>query len=471
MELDNKYTILAVDDAKDTLMLLDFDLSAEGYQVITATSGEECLATVLKDNREECNSGIANASGIDLILLDLYMPSMSGLQTLEAIKGNPSTHDIPVIMLSASNDENEIVDALELGADDYVTKPYIAKVLLARIKTSLRLMTKSRELEILAKTDFLTKLNNRANFYELSTKVINQSRRNSQNLVVAMFDIDFFKQVNDNYGHDVGDKVLVEFAQILLSSFRNYDVVSRIGGEEFAVCMPCTKINEAMIVCERLRKRIEAHKIHIESDPEHPLSITVSIGLTPELFEDSSQSGVDTDSLLKLADQALYQAKSSGRNTIVNSDDVQINTIEGAPSEDVVNEQNQLDSNLNFGEADKNFPGIDFSVGLVNVLNDEALLKEILVLFYEDHNQDGEKLIAALNESDFKEVKHLAHTLKGVACSIGAMTLFEHTKMLDNAVNEGEFEKIEGLFKEAVEPELLKVITGIKNYIDQQTAS
>ena len=134
MNTNKTYNILAVDDAKDTLMLLDFDLVEEGYQVFTAESGELAFA-VLEDE------------SIDLILLDMYMPGMSGLVMLQKLKAHLDFVNTPVIMLSASDDEDQIVAALEFGADDYVTKPYIPKVLLARIRTSLRLLEKTLELE------------------------------------------------------------------------------------------------------------------------------------------------------------------------------------------------------------------------------------------------------------------------------------------------------------------------------------
>ena len=142
MNTDKTYQILAVDDAKDTLMLLDFDLAEEGYQVFTAESGEIAFE-------------VLEEQAIDLILLDMYMPGISGLAMLQKLKSHSAFMSIPVIMLSASDDEDQIVAALEFGADDYVTKPYIPKVLLARIRTSLRLLEKTLELESLAKTDFL----------------------------------------------------------------------------------------------------------------------------------------------------------------------------------------------------------------------------------------------------------------------------------------------------------------------------
>ena len=466
---ENKQIILAIDDAKDTLMLLDFDLSDAGYHIITATSGEQALSLFESGMmiNGETNKNIAIPSQVELILLDMYMPNMSGLEALKILKSQPNTRDIPIIMLSASNDEDEIVEALELGADDYVTKPYIAKVLLARIKTSLRLLAKTKELEVLAKTDFLTALNNRATFYELTSKSISQCKRSKQSLVVAMFDIDWFKRVNDDFGHDVGDLVLVEFAKILALSFRDYDVVARIGGEEFAVCMPNTFLNDAMVVFERFRKRIESHQVVIEHSKQENISVTVSIGVTAKVFN-NTDGQVCVDALLKLADQALYYAKDNGRNNVVSTD-----SMVQLENEVLMDRESFPDDNLqSFSKKDiesiksQSFPGIDLAVGLANVLEDESLFCEILDLFYQDHSEDGEKLKAALLTGDIKSAKHLIHTLKGVSCSIGAMNLFEQSKIFDTAINDGETLTFEFLLEQGVLPELNKVVAGIKDQLN-----
>jgi len=484
MDKENKQTILAIDDAKDTLMLLDFDLSDAGYQVITATSAERAFLIIEEGNATDAHQNDCSITSpqIDLILLDMYMPKMSGLQTLYRLKSQSRTRDIPIIMLSASDDEDEIVEALELGADDYVTKPYIAKVLLARIKTSLRLLAKTKELELLAKTDFLTSLNNRATFYELTSKAISQCKRNEQSLIVAMFDIDWFKNINDDFGHDIGDLVLVEFAKILTLSFRDYDVVARIGGEEFAVCMPNTLINDAMTVCERFRKRIESHKVIIEHSKQAETSVTVSIGVASKIF-DNKDGQVCVDVLLKLADQALYSAKNNGRNNVVSTDAIDHidETLEIRVDDNFTGESLQLEDEISDnGNSYKDgciassvnnkvnrikedsVPGIDFAIGLANVLEDESLFREILMLFYQDHSLDGEKLKVALLTDDIKKAKHLIHTLKGVACSIGAMNLFEQSKILDTAINDNETLTFDFLFEQGVLPELNKVVSGIQ---------
>jgi diguanylate cyclase (GGDEF)-like protein len=449
MTLEQDYKILVVDDAKDTQMLLDFDLSAAGYQVTCCDSGEEALA-------------LLKTAEIALILLDMYMPGLSGLETLVKIKGETLTAEIPVIMLSASTDEDEVVAALELGAGDYVIKPYVAKVLLARMRTAIRLKEKTAQLEYLAKTDFLTGINNRGSFFELSSNAIGLSDRAGQPLVVAMLDIDYFKQVNDNYGHDAGDQVLRAFSLGMVGVFRGYDIIGRVGGEEFAVCLPNTNITDANIACERMRSYIEKTSVRIISDDdvELDINITVSIGLV------LAQNEILTiDELLKQADRALYYAKEHGRNQVVDASIIASSTIEEDDGlvVDLINadKDNLLEENQNM----VNYDGIEFDVGVKNVLGDKALFKEILVMFYQDHHLDGEKLKTAIESKDIASAKHLAHTLKGVACSVGAMDLFEATKALDIAINDNNHDDIDGLYSQ-LSPELNRVMKGIALQLD-----
>ena len=452
MILDKEYRILVVDDAKDTQLLLEFDLGAAGYQVTSCDSGEESLV-------------LLDTLAIDLILLDMYMPGLYGLETLTKIKAQAKSAQIPVIMLSASTDEDEVVASLELGAGDYVIKPYVAKVLLARIRTAIRLKEKTAQLEYLAKTDFLTSMNNRGSFFELSSNAISLANRAEQPLVVAMFDIDLFKQVNDNFGHDAGDQVLRVFGQNMTEVFRDYDIVGRIGGEEFAVCLPNTSSGDAYIACERLRQQVEQQRINItNTDSKNiKINITVSVGLV--LADDDY---LTIDELLKQADSALYFAKENGRNQVVDVGTL-IHLVEAEVENDLIRASLIATDNI-LSVADSNaivvnYDGIDFDIGVNNVLGDKDLFKEILVMFYQDHHLDGQKLQRAIQKKDIETAKHIAHTLKGVACSVGAMDLFEATKALDIAINDDQQDDFVGLFS-LLSPELSRVMKGIELHLD-----
>lgn len=424
------YKILVVDDAKDSIMLLNFDLSAAGYKVISASSGDQALL-------------LLQSESVDLILLDMYMPGRSGLATLQHLKSETSTVNIPVIMLSSADGEDDIVNALEFGVDDYVTKPYIAKVLLARIRTSLRIMEKNRELEILACTDHLTTINNRRHFYDLAEKVISQSKRNGQEVVVAMFDIDDFKLVNDHYGHESGDNVLIDFAGLMRTTFRDYDVLGRVGGEEFAVCMPDVSVELALKACERLRQAVEEHQVPIVLPAQlqaKNISVTVSIGLASARAE-----MLDLTGLLRRADKSLYRAKQNGRNRIIAATALTQESIIADP------QQQQQAVHL---------PGIEEAEGIKNVLGDRAIFNEILQMFYEDHHDDKDKLAQALESHDYQQAKHIAHTLKGVSSSVGAMDLFKRAQKLDIALREGDIDSYPALLNE-LRQEMCRVMQGI----------
>jgi diguanylate cyclase (GGDEF)-like protein len=445
-----EHTILVVDDAKDTQLLLDFDLTKAGYKVLCCDSGEEALLRI-------------ESSDIDLILLDMYMPGLSGLQTLEKIKAEERHLNTSIIMLSASNDEDEVVSALELGAADYVVKPYIAKILLARIRTAIKLKEKTEQLEYLAKTDFLTGIHNRGSFFDLSTHAINLSNRAGQPLVIAMLDIDHFKRVNDNYGHDAGDKVLVEFVACLTENFREYDILGRVGGEEFGVCLPNTTIEDAYSVCERLREQVERLIVLAGDNNEQRVKTTVSIGLAA-----AQGDFLSIDHLLKQADNALYYAKEHGRNRVIDSAILsETSDIKSIHQNDYLPAQltkiNTTDeSKRGLEQKMVNIEGIDHSVGLNNVLGDEDLFKEILVMFYQDHSQDASKLKQAIDSEDMKSIKHIAHTLKGVSCSVGAMELFEKAKQLDSVVTDNKIDLFQSALTDLI-PIFDCVMSSIKN--------
>jgi diguanylate cyclase (GGDEF)-like protein len=299
--------ILVVDDIEDNRRLLEFDLEDDDHRVLLAASGVEALS-------------ILDAERVDLMLLDVNMPGMSGTDVLRELKKDPLKSQLPVIMVTANDLDDEVVHALDLGANDYVTKPYSYAVLSARMRTSLRLKHSqdnleeaNRRLEILATTDALTGLYNRRHFFDLSNKEISKSLRHERSMIVAMIDVDHFKPVNDLYGHDAGDRVLKELSVLMKNCFRSGDIVARVGGEEFAICMPDTDVEAAMTPCQRLRESVEQRVFTVKrAMMDVDIKVTLSIGIAQINSADNEIS-----QMLRRADLALYQAKDGGRNQIV----------------------------------------------------------------------------------------------------------------------------------------------------------
>jgi len=253
----------------------------------------------------------------DLAILDRRLPDMDGLQLCQELKANPEFKSRYVIMLTGEADQEDKVQGLDLGADDYITKPFQFQELLARIRAAKRivdlqkeLMETNKRLERLSITDGLTQLFNHRYFQDEFARAFEESARYERPLSLAMADIDFFKKVNDSYGHAVGDDVLRGIARCFQESSRSTDLVARYGGEEFAVMMPETDADAAFRFAEKLRSRIEAQPIETQGGP---LRVTVSVGVAT-VPHPSIHAAKE---LIVAADNALYRAKEAGRNQVM----------------------------------------------------------------------------------------------------------------------------------------------------------
>jgi diguanylate cyclase (GGDEF)-like protein len=302
--------ILVVDDVSRNLQIIAEILEKVGYEITFASSGQQALERV-------------EIIQPDLILLDLMMPQMNGLEVCEKLKSEPKFSEIPIIFLTASSEQEHLLHAFEKGAVDYVTKPFKTLELLARVRTHLELKYSreqlkkllqqqkelAKELERLAYTDLLTGIWNRRHLCTLAERELNRAERYNLPLALLIIDIDYFKQVNDTYGHLVGDEVLTAIAQTVQNFLRKVDIFGRFGGEEFLVFLPDTEIRGAVIVAERLRESIAKATILIT---RQNILVSVSIGVA------SYKSGDKTiDAMIQRADTALYQAKNQGRNRVV----------------------------------------------------------------------------------------------------------------------------------------------------------
>lgn len=292
---DREPLILIVDDMIENVVFLERILAKSGFRTVSAMSGGEALDAMTEHKP-------------DLILLDIVMPGMSGFETCAKIQSNKDFLDIPVIFLSAKKDEKTIIESFIYGGIDYVVKPFNSPELLARVNTHLQLKTAKEKLHILAFTDPLTGLYNRRKFMETLDQEMARANRYDEKLSFIMIDIDHFKNINDTYGHDIGDKALIRFSGIVKASLRETDFAGRLGGEEFGIILPQTNLHQAAIVAERIRARIEAET---ESKDEGVPQFTASFGIAQFIQDQNSSSMLTQD-----ADKALYDAKTGGRNRI-----------------------------------------------------------------------------------------------------------------------------------------------------------
>jgi two-component system cell cycle response regulator len=322
IEQDEGY-IVVIDDSLTVRMMLKAHLEGVGYRVDVFADGESAC------------EGLRTARPLpDLVLLDVIMPGMDGMAVLSFIKSTLGPGFVPVIFLTAQGEVRDRVHGLNLGADDYIAKPFEADELLARVRAHIRikrlqdalaeqnaallktnqekvtllseLEAKNAQLAEMANTDPLTGVANRGHIEEcLSTEVARACRFGSI-LSVGMLDIDHFKRTNDSFGHPFGDRVIREVARVLSETVRVVDKVGRYGGEEFLVVLPGTDLEGAGILAERIRAAVQA----LTFDPEGH-SATLSVGVAQWEPDANNWEG-----LVSRADQALYQAKEEGRNRV-----------------------------------------------------------------------------------------------------------------------------------------------------------
>lgn len=292
-----KPTILVVDDMTTTLLLIH-DLLKDTYEVKIAKSGTKALEILESPN------------DIDLILLDIEMPDINGYDVCKRIKNNETIKNIPIIFITGRTSQEDEEYGLNLGAIDYITKPFNKAIVKLRIKNYLNLKIKNDMLEKLSMYDGLTNIRNRRFFDETFEKTFSEIKRDKKSLAVLMIDIDFFKPYNDNYGHGQGDETLRKVAKALEKTIkRASDFVARYGGEEFVILLKDIKKDGVEAVANNLLNAIRELKItHEFSKIEN--YVTISIGAS---FYNSNSDVTKLELLLK-ADETLYNVKNSGRN-------------------------------------------------------------------------------------------------------------------------------------------------------------
>jgi two-component system cell cycle response regulator len=315
-----------------------FDLlDAAGAQDGDASSGARIL--VVEDNPLAAKSMVATLTGdgqtarvaatsadalaaskeerFDLIMISLLVDSENGLRLCSHFRSQEDTRQIPVLLIVDDFDTPRLVKGLDIGANDYLIRPVDPNEMIARVRTQVRRRRYQDRLRqnyerslSLALTDAVTGLHNRRYMLRHLEGLIQRATATGKSLAVMLFDIDHFKAVNDTFGHDIGDEVLKGVAQRVSANQRNFDMVSRYGGEEFVVLMPDTFGETALSVAERLCQRIAAEPFKISVEPGLR-NVTVSIGVTD--FQGPNDTA---DEMLKRADRAMYRAKNGGRNRV-----------------------------------------------------------------------------------------------------------------------------------------------------------
>ena len=297
------FRVAIVDDDAAIRRLVRLFLKRSGYDTVEFATGNEA--------REQLQT-----IPWDLAILDRRLPDMDGVELCQELKSDPEFKSRYVIMLTGEDEQEDKVEGLDLGADDYITKPFQYPELLARIRAAKRivdlqkeLMETNKRLERLSITDGLTNLYNHRYFQDEFARAFEESARYGRPLSLAMADIDFFKKINDNYGHAVGDEVLKAVSRMFQESSRSTDLVARYGGEEFAIMMPETDLRAAIVFAEKLRALVESTQIPTQAGP---LQVNVSVGVAAVPHPNIHSA----KELIIAADNALYRAKEAGRNQV-----------------------------------------------------------------------------------------------------------------------------------------------------------
>ncbi|MGI9089984.1 MAG: diguanylate cyclase, partial [Gemmatimonadaceae bacterium] len=312
--------ILVVDDHPDNIMVLRARLEARGYLVDSAEDGEEALEKI-------------HASPPDLVLLDVMMPKIDGMEVARRMKSDRSLPFIPVIMQTALDSTESMVQGLDAGADDYISKPINFRELEARVKSLLRIQALQRELAererqlseandqllSMSRTDALTGLDNRRHLGERLHEMWEHSTRLQEPMSLVMCDIDHFKRVNDEHGHQAGDAVLQQFAALLKADAREIDRVGRYGGEEFVLILPGTVLDAAVTFAERLRAAVEDHVFDLGNGDTLRRTMSCGVAAWPHPLIQNQEG------LIRTADEALYVAKETGRNRVIRYDGEEFN--------------------------------------------------------------------------------------------------------------------------------------------------
>ncbi len=316
--LKDRKLVREVDAANAQVLVVD-DSQVERTKVAEILSGDEDEVTTV-GTLAEAEAVFADIK-FELVIINLHMRNEDSLRFASHMRAREDTRNIPILMIAEEDDTERLAKGLDLGINDYVVKPMDRNELLARARTQIRRQRYQERLRdnyeaslAMALTDSLTGLYNRRYVTAHLGGMVERHLSTEKPLALLVFDIDYFKGVNDTFGHAAGDEVLVELSKRIVANLRSVDMVARMGGEEFVAVMPDTDFETGAMVADRLRRFICDTPFAVEGKPEG-ITISISVGLTP-----MDATGDDPDKLFKRADAALYFAKSQGRNEVVATD-------------------------------------------------------------------------------------------------------------------------------------------------------
>lgn len=317
----------------------DFDPSAARILVVedSPVDQEKILETLRLDYDDvsvatgiDEGHALAKANDYELVAISLTLDGQDGLRLCSHLRSDVATRQTPILLLSDEGDMKRVAKGLDLGANDYLLKPIDRNEMLARVRSQVRRKRFQDRLRAsidqglsMALSDSLTGLFNRRYLMRHLNRMLDRLRETGRPLSVILFDIDYFKSVNDTWGHGVGDVVLRTLADTVKGCLRGKDSVARYGGEEFVVITPDTPLEAAAQVAERIRQRVEDTAFTADSLP-HPLKVTISMGVATTL-----DPTLPAEELLRQADEALYTAKRSGRNQVRLADE---RPVDGTPA-------------------------------------------------------------------------------------------------------------------------------------------
>ena len=285
---ENNMKILIAEDDAVSHRLLESLLIKWNYEVVSCSDGREALEMLLHEDSPS------------IAILDWMMPEIDGVNVCREVRKLKKDRYTYIIFLTAKGQQEDIVDGLKAGADDYIIKPFNAHELEMRIRTGRRIIELEEELRDLSFRDSLTGIYNRRGFFTLSDHQLKMAGRQNRTVLLLFADIDNLKDINDTYGHKEGDSVLIETTRILKETYRKSDIIARIGGDEFAVFFMGSSENDAEAITRRLQKNIESYNI---KNGKYKLSISFGISsFTPESVH-------DIEDILYQADKLMYEQK------------------------------------------------------------------------------------------------------------------------------------------------------------------